>query len=802
MLPARRSELVSYGLCATALILGVYVFGVDRHKPSTAEQASRLGMLIRVWHPDDVTRVTIDRRTPQGNEHIELVREGDLWKLTSPRVASASHLAVLPLLESIRGARSERAVGQATPSERAQFGLDAPRVRVEVAMKGVILKHAVGREATRGGGAPPAASAAQPDAGPELGPAYLELAPYGDDPGGVFVVSADLVGALDRSADAYREPSLVGQEKSTNFRHVELRSAAGGEVVLDKGEHATWRLAKGLPVGGGAPIRVDADVFDGLAQSLADLRADPFLPDDTLVDTAQGGTLDVKQKDGMPEVHVAWGGACPKDPKLVVVQMRAPEKATGCVPRLVIGGLERPASQWVDTGAFGLLFGSENAKISEIEAVEIELSGKKLVDGERAGEGLHLRAPTNSEADKDATDRLLRALALLRGTPLRVAPEKLASYGLAPAAGRATLRRRVDAATSGDAPPEGGTSQDWSQTIEFSAPIEDPDAGSAAKGANGASGAAGAGAKGEPARFVFVKRLDDGAVLRVPATEASVLGAAAGRLVQSPFLVDLAADALERVTVKSDAPFAVPFDLTKDGAVYRLVAPSDVGTDPAAAVELGKQLATLTCQRWVAEKDDGNFGFAKPSVSISVKLGGAKASELVIDLGAPAPEGGVYARVRGRDPICTLADGKRDALVRPPFDRGILGVDPTDAPRVLLTRDKTTRALRFTDAKVWREDADAGSPGGDVIARTLADLVVGMRAEALAHLGEAAKDEGFATPTLVIETRGEDGKPKRRIVVGEASRFDRTRIYWARVDGVNATFTLSRDDVDRILTSM
>ena len=50
---------MSYGLCAAALVAGIYVFGVDRQRPSTAEQAARLGMLVRVWHPDDVTRVTL-----------------------------------------------------------------------------------------------------------------------------------------------------------------------------------------------------------------------------------------------------------------------------------------------------------------------------------------------------------------------------------------------------------------------------------------------------------------------------------------------------------------------------------------------------------------------------------------------------------------------------------------------------------------------------------------------------------------------------------------------------------------------
>ncbi len=771
---------MSYGLCAAALVVGIYVFGVDRHKPSTAEQAARLGMLVRVWHPDDVTRVTIDRRSAGGDEHIELVRQGDAWELTSPRVAPASTLAVLPLLESIRGARSERAVGRATPSERAQFGLYAPRVRVEVAMKGVLIKLAIGRAATSAGG--PAAT----DAGGQYPPSYLELSPYGDDPGGVFVVGGDLVGALDRSADAYREPSLVGEEKSPNFRHVELRSAAGGEVVLDKGAHGTWRLAKGVPA---APIRVDADVFNGFAQALADLRADPFVPDDTPIDAGHGGTLDVRQKEGSPEVHVAWGGPCPKDAKLVVVQLRAPAKATGCVPRLVVDALERPAAGWVDAGAFGLLFGTENAKLSEIEAVTIELAGKKLVDAERAGEGLHLRAPTEGDADKEATERLLRALARLAGAPVVVAPDALGAHGLSPSAGRVTLRRRVDAVTSGDSAPDGGASDDWSQTIEFSAPMDDPDAPPPKPG------------EARP-RVVFVKRLDDGAVLRVAATEASVLGPAAGRLVQSPFLVELSADALERITVTAAPPRGVSFDLTKRDGVYELVAPADMGTDPGASIELGKQLATMTCERWVAERGDASYGFASPRATISARLGGPNGGDVVVELGGEAPEGGVYARVKGRDPICTLSDDKRDALLAVPFDRAILGVDPADAPRVTVTHGERTRALRFSEAKVWRDDADAATPGGDVIARALADRVVSLRAEGLAHLGPARADEGFATPTLVIETRGAEGKPKRRVVVGDGSRVGRTRIYWARVDGVDATFTVVRDDVDRILTSM
>src|SRR6185295_17024221 len=110
------------------------------------------------------------------------------------------------------GARSERAVGNPSADDRKTFGLDAPRAVVEVAMKGVTLRVSLGASVTGGESSAPMY--------------YVEVAPYGDDKGGVFVVAAEVARAIDRGSEAYREPSLLAANKSMEFARVTI-SAQG-----------------------------------------------------------------------------------------------------------------------------------------------------------------------------------------------------------------------------------------------------------------------------------------------------------------------------------------------------------------------------------------------------------------------------------------------------------------------------------------------------------------------------------------------------------------------------------------------
>lgn len=729
---SRSSEYVSYGLIAAAVGLTV-VAVVDRDRPTTKEQAARAGMLLRVFRPDEITRITLERRT----EKVELVREGDDWKLTSPRIAKADFIAVTGFLNAMQGARSERALGQVQGSERAQLGLDAPRVRAEIAMKGVTLRLALGAPA----------SGAQPEDGGALA-SYVEVSPYGDEKGGVFVVPADVVAALDRGSDAFREPSLLGVQ-SPQFSKVEV----AGRVTLTRAPNGSWRLPSG--------VRASADVVDGLLIALYELKAGPFLPDTTPVDAAKGGSVQITLVDGK-KLDVSFGGACPSDPKLVVAKTGT---TTGCVPESVTTRITMPESAYPDTRAFWLLPGGETQKISEIEAITVESGGAKILDAERRGDGLHLRVPNDEQIDNASTERFLGRVAAVTGTI--VENPDLAALGLSPPAGRATIRRRMSAAMAG---ASDGGAQLSEQVVELGAPTKDA---------------------------IHLRRLDDGVVLRVPLELAQPLRASAAHELRSPNLVSLAADSITRVHVRPEG--SISFEVARKNGVWELTKPAGFGADASTASALTANLATLLCLRWASDKDDGSFGFDKPSVVIDVERE-AKEPEpttLTIELGKEVADanGGVYARVKGRDPVCVLPVGKRDPLLKPPVDYRNVSFDPTETPRIEVTRGARHRLLQYSDVtKAWKDASDAGS---DLVARKLADAIRGLRAEGLVHLGPARPEEGFDVPYLLLT--GSDGAAvKKRLVVGGIGKLNDVPVHYVRIDGVDATWAVLRADIDAI----
>lgn len=764
---SKRSELVSYGLIAAAVGLAVVVV-VDRDRPTTKEQVARAGMLLRVFRPDDITRISIARRGEKGDEKVELVRDGDTWKMVAPRVARTDFLAVTSLINALQGARAERSLGVVTtPGERAQLGLDAPRAKVEIAMKGVSLTLSLGGPATGAAGEPDAALAS-----------YVEVAPYGDEKGGVYVVGPDVAAALDRGESAFREPSLLGGNQSSTFTRIAITGPSGALVTLDRGAHGTWRTA-----GPNGPVRANADAVDGLLKTFYDLKADPFVPDATPVDPGKGGTIEISLASG-EKVVTKLGGACPADPKLVVAQLQGTPPSTGCVAPVLVERALKPADFYGDERAFGLLPGTESAKTSEIESVLIEASGAKVLEAERRGDGLHLRVPTEEQVDKEATDRYLARLAAVSGTI--VPSPDLAALGLATPAGKATIKRRVDRLSLGPNAPEAG-SEVWEQVVEISAAVpEDP-------------------ADKSGPQVVHLRRLDDGVVLRVPLPRAQPLRAAAVHDLRNPNLLSVTSDAITRVVVKPNAD-AIGFDLSKQNGFWSLAAPKGLGADVAAVTTLADRLSHLTCLRWAAEKDDGSFGFSAPSAVIEVERApkpgdaGAEPSAFVVELGSLTADGGVHARVRGRDPVCVLPLGARDVLLRAPVDGKNVGFDPTVTPKIELRAAGRSRTIAFDPTnKSWGWSGDAGA--SEELARKLADSVRALSAYGLVHLGPEKPDEGLATPKLVLE--GFDGtSAKKKIAFGAVGKFEDATVYYARIDGVDATWAVLKADVDRILEQL
>ncbi|MFI5298716.1 MAG: hypothetical protein ACHREM_11515, partial [Polyangiales bacterium] len=531
----------------------------------------------------------------------------------------------------------------------------------------------------------------------------------------------------------------------------------------------------------------------------------------TPVDESKGGHLEAQIHDGA-KLALSFGGQCPiaGAERATVLKIQAPAPLTACVPKLVTDRLLRPAIDYVDPHPFGLLFGAETAKISEIESLKIVRGDKTLLDAERRSDGLHLRAPSDTQADKDATDRLLGSLARLHGKVIGrwAVDADLATFGLVKPEVVVTLRRRVDPMTAGNARFANDAGIEvWEQTLKLSEPIEIADTG------------AGTAVTGAKRKIVRVLRVDDGAVIELPLADAALLEEGAARMLRSPNLADLSEATIASVEVKPaasaadvDGAAAVAWRLDRNNGSVLLTSPTGLGTDAEIAASIARELSSMTCVQWVADADDGTFGFAAPSATITVRrkpVGDAKAGDsIAIELGAVAIQGGVYARVVGSPPVCLLAEAKRDAILRLPADRGAIGFRGEIASKLVVSNGTKTRTLAFGPDKVWRDVSHGETAGGaaDLSARKLADALVALRSEAIVHLGAALPDEGVTDPKrakLVVEAVlatgvGGAGKP-RRLVIGAEGKLGSKSVYFARIDGVDATYAIFRSDVESLL---
>jgi len=69
--------------------------------------------------------------------------------------------------------------------------------------------------------------------------------------------------------------------------------------------------------------------------------------------------------------------------------------------------------------------------------------------------------------------------------------------------------------------------------------------------------------------------------------------------------------------------------------------------------------------------------------------------------------------------------------------------------------------------------------------------VSSLRAEQTVHLGPAKPGEGFEKPLLTLSLTAKSGKTAR-LLVGACDTLDDAAVCYARLDGVDATFALSR----------
>ena len=272
------------------------------------------------------------------------------------------------------------------------------------------------------------------------------------------------------------------------------------------------------------------------------------------------------------------------------------------------------------------------------------------------------------------------------------------------------------------------------------------------------------------------------------------LSADASRRFQ-PLPVALRASAVWRPALEIGAVVAIddtcgpsPERLELRDGTWAMQSPAGFASDPVAVVDLTGAMAHAKAYAWIAEADDGSFGFGGAG-ACQVMLGlagsdGGQARRDGIVFGA-ATAGGFFAHTLGDPAIFVVPGVLRELVSHPAIERRRFRLDPAALANVALVHGGERRIV----------SPDASDD--DRLVQAVAALV----AHVALHTGPPARAEGMDRPSLeILATARPDGgaATDTRVSIGAATRVDEADGYFARVAGLDATFFVPKQIVDSI----
>jgi hypothetical protein len=212
---------------------------------------------------------------------------------------------------------------------------------------------------------------------------------------------------------------------------------------------------------------------------------------------------------------------------------------------------------------------------------------------------------------------------------------------------------------------------------------------------------------------------------------------------------------------------------------WTLDEPRGFAPDPGLANDLAETLAQLHADRWLAESDDGSYGLSAPSRTIDLEVADADAGarNIHLEVGRSIARGA--AAKRADDPaVFLLPAAALRAIDTLAIDRSSFMVDPAEVEKIDLGRK---RRLLGRDLEAAKEALSA------------------MRAEGVVHLGPPRLGEGFDRPELAVTIDRTGARAATRLLVGSGDVWRETNVFYARRDGVDATFAIAQSKVRPLL---
>ena len=270
---------------------------------------------------------------------------------------------------------------------------------------------------------------------------------------------------------------------------------------------------------------------------------------------------------------------------------------------------------------------------------------------------------------------------------------------------------------------------------------------------------------------LFAKRNAEKRVFLIPAFQEPTFN-------RRPFdLRDKAAlrfdrDKVDRIDIDAGGKVV---EIAKTGSDWNLTKPVQVVSDSAAVEGLIGKVQSTQMKSVVTENatpaDLKKYGLDKPSMTLTVGLGSAKATLLV---GGTADGTSVYARDASQPVVMTLENSLADELRKGADEyrrKDLFAFRAYDANRIEITRGGQTMAFDKVKGEganaedKWRRTSPNAADADKEKMSVLLAKIEGLRASAFVGPGEKT---GLDSPVMTVYAKFDDGKKEERVKFGKA----------------------------------
>jgi hypothetical protein len=365
-------------LALVALFLGLLLQFWGREKDV---ERSRLEQARRAFRFDAarIDRLVLDT----GSLSIECVRKGNQWMLVRPIAARSDPVAIERLLGTLQELPRGEVIlpPSRAPEAYAAYGLEDPRIRIQLVEGSSTNRIHVGRRTPLGDGV------------------YVRQ----PDRPGIVRIRADLLGLMPASVDSLRDRSLlVGAPASID--RLDVRGPSG-YIQLARDADGSWRFFQPFTA------RADSATVVALIEQLLACSVSHFVQDGVRdlapygLDSHGAVTALLNSPNAQGSQMLAFGDPLPNSPHHVYARLQA-EDSVYAVPASVRQALLVHPDDLRDRRIPGI----EPEAIQRIRAVQ----GEEVLELVREAGQWNLLAPVRAPANPEAVEKLLRSWADVR----------------------------------------------------------------------------------------------------------------------------------------------------------------------------------------------------------------------------------------------------------------------------------------------------------------------------------------------------------------------------------------------------